>query len=177
MQSSTIVNKSFRAADHADADFALSPTNLTSALLALLLHERGYRVTLHRPAAQQDDIVLLSQSGLICTELIRRFGIDTARALAAAHLAAMRQYRRLASLYDIEYSQCPIFVRSQDSSLLINETAAAARLGIPATFTGDAMRLDGQLCIKYAQMKAPVRKRITIHDAPPVTISTGDTGT
>ena len=73
------------------------------------------------------------QHGRIYDDLIRTFGVETARLYLEANRRALEQYRQLCRTIDCDFQECDSFVYSLDNREKIKrEVAALHKLGFPA---------------------------------------------
>ena len=116
---------------------------------------------------------ITSQHGMIYSKLIRTLGRDSAKQYAMANEAAIEEYRRLIGTegIDCSFEERNAYVYGADSEQLLEETEAAASLGLPASFVREAtlpFQTAGAVCFSRQAQFHPLR--FLAHMAQPLTV-------
>jgi len=168
-----------------ETEIAVIGAGMAGILIAAALQEAGHRVLVleaRRIASGQTrntTAKITSQHGMLYRKLTEDLGENRARLYGAAHQEAIRAYRKLIERrhIDCELEGCDAFVYGNDPDRLKKEADAAARLGLPASFTAEvplpvpaagAVRFAGQAQFHPLKFLAAMAEGLTIYEETPV---------
>lgn len=165
-----------------ETEVAIIGGGIAGILTAYLLKQRGIPSiileanTVCSGQTGRTTAKITSQHGLIYEKLIARFGREGALEYARANQSAIEAYAALIEKLgiDCDFQRVPAFLYStQERAPLEKEAAAAAELGIPASFTMDtglpfpvagAVRFDNQAQFHPIKFLSALIPHITVYE-------------
>lgn len=193
------IRKRDRLTGDLETEVAVIGAGMAGVLTAYQLQKAGKRVAVLEAdrvgsgQTRNTTAKITAQHGLIYHRLIREQGEEKARQYANANMEAIREYRRVVAEENIacDFEETCAYVYGGDVEQLKQETEAASRLDLPASFvtgenlpipTAGAVRMEGQAQFDPLKFLRAVSDQLTIYENTPVrTVEsdclTTDTGT
>ncbi len=167
------------------AEAAVIGAGMAGILTAWMLQEAGHQVVVleaDRIAGGQTrntTAKITSQHGLCYARLLRTLGPEKAALYAGASQAAVERFRALVEKKGIDcgFQERDAYVYGADAKALREEAAAAASLGLPASYvesvslpipTAGAVRFTGQAQFHPLQFLKALAAELTIYEATAV---------
>lgn len=122
---------------------------------------------------------ITSQHGMFCREFIEKKGENAAGKYVEANQAAVEEYKRIVKQKSIacDFVECDAYVYSKDGEKLRQETEAARKLGVNASFEKEleipedcagAVRFPGQARFHPLKFIEALAEELTIYEDTPV---------